>query len=170
MDEAAHRLIAYVWFSCLKVLHKSVRFFFGQRTLEKPRAQTIHKFARLIAQLRWRELAHVDRVSSDLPGQLRRTNKSQIAAWPSLRRARRRNRVAVDQIIREVITKQQSRCADPGLASVPAFHVGRRKKKLSHLSHGILGDAWRRQGRVEQLHRLDDVLPRAFDLRAQRAL
>src|ERR1700736_4672426 len=103
MDEAAHRLIAHVRFSRLEVLHKSFSFFLGRRALEKPRAQTIDKFARFIAQLGWRELANVDRLSSDLLGQLRRTNESQIAALPSLRRARRENRVAVDQIIREVI-------------------------------------------------------------------
>src|ERR1700736_5608916 len=143
MDAAADRLIAQVRFSRLEVLHKSVRFFLGRRTLKKPRAQTIDKLTRFIAQLGWREFANVDRLSSDLLGQLRRTNKSQIAAWPSLRRARRQNRVAVDQIIREVIAKQQSRCADPGLAPVPSFHIRRRKKKLSHLPHGILGNDWR---------------------------
>src|ERR1700731_5391886 len=118
MDEAAERLIAHVRFSRLEVVHKSVRFLFGRRTLKKPRAQTIDQLTRFIAQLGWRELANIDRLSSDLLGQLRRTNKSQIAAWPSLRRARRQNRIAVGQIIPKAIANQQSRCVDPGLASV----------------------------------------------------
>ena len=77
----------------------------------------------------------------------------------------RQDTVAVDQIVREIVTKKQRGRADPAFAAVPAFHAWRREKNLSHLSHGILRDVQPAvSGISSSFAGLNKKLRRAFDL------
>src|ERR1017187_5520634 len=97
MQESAHRFVAGVWFSGLEVLHKSLRFFFGRRSLEEAPADKIDQFPRFFPKLRGRELTDVDRIALDLLGQLRGGAITGIGAFNSLLRVHRHDGVAVNR-------------------------------------------------------------------------
>src|SRR5207302_4672092 len=76
----------------------------------------------------------------------------------------REQRIAVDEVVREVVTEEKRRCAYPGFAAIPAFHIWRRKKNLAHLPHRVLSHGRGGQIRGEQLRRLNEILHGTLDL------
>ena len=82
----------------------------------------------------------------------------------------RQNSVTINQVVREVVSKKQRGSADPAFPAVPAFHVRRREKDLSHLPHGILRNVRSRQLTAEHLAGLNNELGGAFDLRSHNPL
>ena len=90
--------------------------------------------------------------------------KSEIAASFLYRNRRRQHRVAVDQIIREIVTKKKGRGINPASATVPTLHAWRGEKNLAHFLHGILRNRDGRKLYLKQLCSLNKKLKRTFDL------
>src|SRR5262249_43304811 len=127
-------------------------------------AQVGHKFLWLFTQCCGNQFRNVDGIASSLGCERGCTPKREIHSFLLSRIRCRQHRVAVDQIIREIVTKKKRGRAYPRFAAVPALHAWGRKKNLAHLAHGILRNRNRRKRYLEQLCSLNKKLHRTFDL------
>src|SRR5450755_3500180 len=164
VKQSAHGPVPGIRFPRFQILEESFALVFWNGSLEKARAEISHEFGWFAAKFSWNNFADVNRVAPRDIGERRAAAKAQVGPFLFRRIGPRPHRIAVDQVVREIVAEEESRCVHPRFAAIPAFHIRWREKNLAHLPHRILRHGRGRQFSGEQLRGLDEILDGALDL------
>src|SRR5215470_13932338 len=105
MNELAQSSVLSAAAACFEEFRKRVAFFVPDRNLKKSFGKKIDNLARLVSQIARNKLADINRISSNLLCDLRRTAEPNVGALPAWRKVWRKNRIPIDEIVGEIVTE-----------------------------------------------------------------
>src|SRR6202790_4832631 len=124
VKQSAHGPVAGIRFPHFQILQECFALVLGNGSLEKARAEMSNKFRWFAAQFSRYDFIDVNWFAPRDVGERGPTAKSQVGAFLFRRIGRRPHRIAVDQVVREVVAEEEGRCTHPRFAAIPAFHIG----------------------------------------------